>query len=124
MYCPKCQSLNEENVQFCRICGSNLHYQQVENQSNDVSSTLLVVFIAIAFVCQIAQFAIQSLVPNWYSSPIKHVLGCLWIVNSISWILPALAIKNKVLKIVGIILVSLLVIYHLYSSIEFMMRGY
>jgi hypothetical protein len=125
MYCPKCQSQNEESAQFCRTCGANLRYPQVENQSNDVSSTLLLVYILIAFFATVIQLVIQrALSISCWESPWKYVMGLIWIISNISFILPALAIKNKSLKIIGIIFAAILVIYHAYGNIEFLMRSY
>jgi hypothetical protein len=122
MYCPKCQSQNEETAKFCRNCGSNLHYSQEVNNSKDTSSLLLFVFILITLISEIAQFAIQKLIDNWYESPAKYVQGSLWLLQYVSFILPAIAIKNKTLKIIGIILVLMLIIYWGYSNIKFMIN--
>jgi hypothetical protein len=122
MYCPKCQSQNEETAQFCRNCGSNLRYSQEVSNNNDTSSLLLLVFILITLILNIANFAIEKLVDNWYEGATRYVHGSLWLLGNISYILPALAIKNKTLKIIGIILVSMLIIYWGYSNIEFMVR--
>ena len=122
MYCQKCQTQNEESAQFCRNCGANLRYTQEQKQENDVSSTLLVVFIIIAFICQLANFAITKFVYDWYFGGTKFVVGCIWLIQGISFILPALSIKNKSLKIIGIIFASLMIIYSLYSNISFLIR--
>jgi uncharacterized membrane protein YvbJ len=34
VYCPKCQSQNEEGAQFCKNCGTNLCFQQEQKTDN------------------------------------------------------------------------------------------
>jgi len=123
MYCPNCQSQNEENAQFCRNCGSNLWYTPDLKQDNDV---LLLVYILIAFFAAVVQFVIQRVFSISYfgKSPWIYVMGLIWIISNISLILPALAIKNKSLKIIGIIFAAIIIIYHAYGNIEFMFNNF
>jgi predicted amidophosphoribosyltransferase len=124
MYCPKCQSQNEENAQFCRNCGTNLHTPQVETKEDNTSSTLLFMYIAIMAISVLAQFEIQNLVDNWYEGVWKYVQGTLWLIQNLIFILIPLSIKNKALKIIGIVIAAILIIYWGYSNVEFMTRGY
>ena len=119
MYCLKCQAQNEESAHFCTNCGENLWYKHDVKSGNDISSTLLIIFVIIVFISNIIQSAIQ-LIPDWYSSPVKYVAGCFWILQSISFLLPALAIKDNTMKIIGIILASLSIVYSLYKHIMFL----
>jgi hypothetical protein len=123
MYCPNCQSQNKENAQFCRNCGSNLWYTPDLKQDNDV---LLLVYILIAFFAAVVQFVIQRIFSISYfgKSPWIYVMGLIWIISNISLILPALAIKNKSLKIIGIIFAAIIIIYHIYGNIEFMFNNF
>ena len=91
-----------------------------ENTNSKLSDTFLIVFISIAFVCAIAQFAIQKLVDNWYESPTKYIQGSLWLLQNLSFILIPLSMKNKNLKIVGLIITVIMVIYWVYTNVEFM----
>jgi len=118
MYCPSCQSQNEKNAQFCKNCGTKLFYAQEQNPDSNVSSVILIVWIGIVFFVGIISAAIQSLVDEWYAVPTKYVMICLNIIANVSHILPALAIRNKTLKIIGIVLVSIIVIYWVYRQIE------
>jgi hypothetical protein len=125
MYCQKCQTQNEESAQFCRNCGANLRYTQTETKTgNDVSSTLLLVYILITFFAAVVQLVIQRVfsIPYWEGGW-KYVMGLIWLISNISLILPALAIKNKSLKIIGIIFAAIVIIYHVYGNIEFLLRG-
>jgi predicted acyltransferase len=122
MNCPKCQTQNEENAQFCRNCGTNLHQVLMSNSDNKSSDILLIVFIIVALILNIAQFSIQKFVTDWYQSPTKYIQGGFWILQNLSFLLIAIAIKNKPLKITGIILTVLLISYWLFTNIQFMLR--
>ncbi len=111
MYCPKCQSQNEENAQFCRNCGTNLYAPQVEAKSDNTSSTLLFVYIAIMAISVLAQFAIQKFVGYWYEGVWRYVQGTLWLIQNLTFILIPLSIKNKTLKIIGLVIAAVLIIY-------------
>jgi hypothetical protein len=91
---------------------------QKERSNNDVSSILLIVFIIITFVTNVSIALIQSSVDNWYNmKTVTVVLLCLQILRNVSYILPALAIKNKIYKIIGVALSSIMVVYLLCSPI-------
>jgi len=93
-----------------------------ENTNSKLSDTFLIVFISIGFVCAIAEFAIQKLVDNWYESPTKYIYSSLWLLRNLSFILIPLSIKNKTIKIIGIIITAIMVIYWVYTNVEFMMK--
>ena len=118
MYCPTCQSPNEKNAQFCKSCGTKLYHPQHEQtSSNGGADKLLIIFFVVAFIVIIAQSAINIFFDGWRDLPIKYFYYALNILLNISFVLPALAIKNKTLKIIGIILASLLIITKVYGSI-------
>lgn len=123
MNCLRCNTENEEGVKFCKNCGMNMTYTpSKENTNSKLSDTFLIVFISIAFVCAIAQFAIQKLVDNWYESPAKYIQFSLWLLQNLSFIIIPLSIKNKTIKIIGIIISAIMVIYWVYTNVEFMMK--
>ena len=123
MYCPKCQAENEDSARFCRNCGIKLHYtQEVLKAKTDVSSKLIITTIIIVFICSLAQFLIHEMVSNWYNLPVKYIAGILIILTNLSLILLVLAIKNKTLKIIGIVIASILIIYWVYNMVVFMIR--
>jgi hypothetical protein len=123
MNCLRCNTPNEEGAKFCRNCGMDLSYTpSKENANSKYADTLLIIFICIAFISAIAQFAIQKLVDNWYESPTIYIQGSLWILQNLSFILIPLSMKNKNLKIVGIIITVIMVIYWVYTNVEFMTR--
>lgn len=113
MNCPKCQTQNEGGAQFCRNCGTNLHYTQGIQQKKDISSILLVTYIIIVLVTVLAQDAIKGLDAEYYKAPTIYFYAAISIVRNISYILPALAIKNKTMRVVGIIMASILIVIQL-----------
>ena len=85
----------------------------------DTSSILLITFVVVTFITSIGSAAIQSFTDNWHrEKTLIVILVCLQILRTVSYILPALAIKNKTYKIIGIILSSIMVIYLLISPLK------
>ncbi|WP_294083815.1 hypothetical protein [Proteiniphilum sp. UBA5384] len=87
-----------------------------KNSKYDRSSVLLIVFIGVLFITSITIMMLQTFVDNWYDKKaIATILLILSILRNISYILPALAIKSKNLKIAGIIVASILILCLLIS---------
>ena len=85
----------------------------------DTSSILLITFVVVTFITSIGSAAIQNFTDNWHrEKTLIVILVCLQILRTVSYILPALAIKNKTYKIIGIILSSIMVIYLLISPLK------
>jgi len=85
----------------------------------DSSSILLIIFIAITFTTSIIISTIQTFTDNWFEGKIVIVvLTCLQILRIMSYILPALAIKNKTCKIIGVTLSVIMVVYLLISPLK------
>ena len=91
-----------------------------ENSNSTSSDKLLITYLCIAFFVFISGFAIDKLVDNPYEGPIKYVRSSLWILSNLSMILIPLSIKNKSLKIIGLILTIIMAIYWTYGNVEFM----
>ena len=122
MYCPTCQSANEKNALFCKSCGTKLYHSQQETISpnnetisrNGVSDKLLIIYCIAIFIGPIAIFAINRLINKWYDGPAYYFFYFLFLLPFIASILPALAIKNKKLKAIAVILASLAIISGVY----------
>lgn len=123
MNCLRCNIENEEGAKFCKNCGMDVTFTPSNENTNSKSSdTFLIVFIAIAFVSAIAQFAIEKLVDNWYESPTKYIQASFWLLQNLSFILIPLSIKNKALKIIAFIITVIMVAYWVYTNVQFMIR--
>lgn len=87
-----------------------------KNSKYDRSSILLIVFMEVLFITSITIMALQTFVDNWYAKKtIVTILLILSILRNISYILPALAIKNKNLRVVGVIIALILILSLLIS---------
>ena len=98
---------------------------QEENiKSNvDVSTILLISFVFVIFITNIGIATIQGFVKNWYEiKTITVIITCFHILRTVSYLLPAFAIKNKTYKIIGIILSSIMVAYMVCSPIMTMLQ--
>lgn len=116
MNCSKCPTQNEDNANYCKNCGTNL-YAIAEPRSGKVNTdNLLLIYILVAVIAAVAEFSIRQVVPNWYDSPVKYLQGSFWILQNLSFILIPFAIKNQTLKIIGLSISCLIVLYWLYQN--------
>ena len=122
MNCLRCNTPNEAGAKFCRNCGTNLHTTFQANANNKTSDILLIIFVIIAFITTAVQFLIEKLADNWYESPTKYYYGALWILQNLCFILIPLAIKDKSIKIIGLIITMIIVAFWVYSSFDFIMN--
>lgn len=120
MNCPKCQTENEANVQFCRRCGWNMH-MEISTEKPNNRDMLLAVFLVIAFVSTFFQFLMQQFVSDWHEAPMKYVQGAFWLLQNVSFLLVALAIKNKSLRTLAIAVATILVCYWVYLNLQFLL---
>ena len=94
-----------------------------EKAKIDLSSILLLVFVVILFVTSISISSILNFVHNWNNvHALTIILTLLQILRTVSFILPALAIKDKNYKIIGVILSSIVVVYLLISPLNFLFQ--
>lgn len=121
MYCQKCQTQNGESAQFCKNCGTNLHYTQEFKGKNDMSNILLIAYIIGVLILDLTQIALRELFDVWHDEQMKYVYIAVTMLRNIVFVLPALAIKDKTLKIIGIVVASLLIAYWWYSNIVFLL---
>ena len=122
MNCLRCNTENEERAKFCKNCGMDMTYTPSNENSNSTSSDkLLITFLCIVFFVFISAFAIEKLVEDWYEGPFKYVGSSLLLLRNLSMILIPLSIKNKTLKVIGLIMTIIIVIYWVYGNVEYMM---
>lgn len=117
MNCLRCNTPNEEGAKFCKNCGMDMNYTPSNENTNSTSSDkLLITYLCISFFAFISGFAIDKLVEDSYSDSTRYIQYTLWMVMNLSMILIPLSIKNKSLKIVGLILTLIMVIYWSYNN--------
>lgn len=126
MKCPKCNYENEENAMFCLRCGSPMH--QVENKEKDASSIILFIWAVCMFLCILSTSIITSIIPrfndcftNNKALLIIYFYYGISIFQDLLYLVPAFAIKNMFLKIIGIIVMTIAVIWRIYNTISFLL---
>jgi hypothetical protein len=122
MICPKCNHENEDDAMFCRHCGSSMN--PVPEKESNTSSILIFVWIIAVGVLSVITTLYTEFVGNWYEGISKMIYIGIQIIHNFVMILPAFAIKNKTLKIIGIILMAGLVIWWVFSNIQWALSDY
>ena len=122
MNCHRCLTQNDENARFCKNCGTDMHHFQETTTNSKTPDLLILLFLIIMFVCDIARFAIQTLVTNWYEGTSKYIIIGLNLIGGIAVILAGISIRNKTSKIFGIIIASLYILYIIYANISWLIR--
>lgn len=82
------------------------------------SSILLIIFIGVLFITSISIIAIQTFIDDWFAKrTVKIIMLTLSILRNISYILPVLAIRDRKLKVAGIVAASILILCLLISPV-------
>lgn len=117
MKCPKCNRENEESAMYCRYCGSSMYPKT--NKEPDSSSILILIWIVAICVCHIAEYLYTKFIDDWYEGSNRIIYFAILIVHNLVTLLPAFAIKNKIFKIIGVILMSILVLWWVVQNVMF-----
>lgn len=111
MNCLYCNKENENGAKFCKHCGIDMNYKpETEDKNKKLSDILLFVFIVTAFICQVARYII---IKCFDFSSVEYLWTGLNIIGIFSYVLIPLSIKDKTLKIVGIVIISIFIIMKL-----------
>lgn len=114
MNCPKCNRENEEYATYCRCCGSPM--QPVKNEESNISNIFLIIWcigFSIVWIIQAIVFYLNI----GYDTKIYIYNGCC-ITQCLLNLFPVFAIKNKILKIICIIIMSILCIWDIIRVIQ------
>ena len=124
MNCPKCKQENAMGAPYCKHCGSNLRQSSIA--TFDQSSLFIGIYILITIGATLMNIILpilgDSLGLEWRSIHTLMSLGR--ILRNISFILLPLAIKNMLLKIIGIVISIPLILYWLYDNFQVIIRIY
>jgi len=94
----------------------NIHLDKgTEKRKIDVFLFITIIFW---FFSDFSMFIISKLVPNWYNTPAKYYQITINIIFSLIPIIFALSIRDKVLRIIALILGGITSIYILYINIS------
>ena len=120
MICPKCHCQSPDGAHYCSRCGAPVSVQAKGRM--DLSSILLIAWVVLVFLLSIAVFLYTKFVDGWYrETTTRAVYAGLLIAQDLTHILPAIAIKNLILKIVGIVIVAATIIWWVAQNVIFVM---
>lgn len=119
MICRKCNCQNEDSALYCQHCGSPMRHSA--NKGVDVSSILILIWIVLTAVANIAIWVITHNVYMWYMGPAKIIVYGIYVFENLLMFLPALAIKNLTLKIIGTVITAIGVLWYVYNNIHTML---
>jgi predicted nucleic acid-binding Zn ribbon protein len=108
-YCSFCGAEIFDKAVQCVKCGSSL--EKAHDKSRKEADIFLILFALIFCSTVVIQFIISKITTNWFGSVIDNFSRLLTISRNLSFILPAFAIHNKVLKIIGIIILGAPILY-------------
>jgi hypothetical protein len=124
MNCPKCKQENAMGTLYCKHCGSNLLQSSIA--TFDQSS----LFIGIYILITIGFTLIDAILPILSDSlglelrSIHTLMSLGNILGNISFILLPLAIKDRLLKIIGIVVSIPFILYWVYTNFQHIIRIY
>lgn len=117
MICKNCHYENPDNAAYCSRCGSALG--NVKKTGTDMSSILLIVWIACIVVISLISYVFHH---NFYNSggdKTSMIISCaINVIHNFTLVLPAIAIKHKTLRAIGISVTVLLAIWFIWQNIE------
>lgn len=116
--CPKCNHENEAGALFCRNCGSSMTPVQKQSKGTDRASALLFAWVILVVFLSLSLNFYTKFVDNWFEEG-RTGYGLLLILNNIITIMPVLAIKNKPMKIIGLIAMTLMILWWTYNTVDF-----
>ena len=122
MKCPKCNHENEDGAMFCRHCGSSMN--PVPQKESNTSSIIILIWIVASIVLSLTNHLYGIFIPNWYEGGAMIGKVAIIILDNSLFILPALTIKNKTIKIIGIILSILYILWWIATNIIWALETY
>jgi hypothetical protein len=88
-----------------------------QNGDSTVSDMLVFIVIAYMLFYSIVTLLLNKLYPGWYNSAVRYVYFSLNIIWAGGPVILGIALRNKILKIIGIIMGGLYAIYIITSNI-------
>lgn len=121
MKCPKCNRENEESAMYCRYCGSSMFPKT--NKESDSSGILILIWIVAIGVVSFAEYLYPKFIDDWYEGTNRIIYSAMAIAHNLIMLIPVFAIKNKTFKIIGVILMSISVLWWVVSNVMFAIEG-
>jgi hypothetical protein len=123
MNCLLCKSPNPAGLKFCKNCGMDLDITLEPSKENKSTDKLLFTFIIIAFFSGVVQVILRRYNSIGLEGNAKYIQAGLWILQNLSFLLIPICIKDKNLKTIGLIAMSIIVMYWVYNNIDFLIRS-
>lgn len=121
MLCPNCFQENDGDALFCKCCGSRLVKQK--STSKDLPSILLLVWAIIFIVTAGVQILLTTCINNWSLSSWRTFFLIVCIIQNASNILPAITVKNPVMRLAAIVMVAIPTICYICSNLFSIITG-
>lgn len=126
MKCPKCNSEIEAGSKFCNHCGTNIQarieqMKRKENRKDFLSSTLLLIWAIVVFVCVVVNAIITKTTDMWIN-PWRTVYTIIAVIQNLACLLIPFAVKKVSYKVVVFVLAGLFVSYWIIMNIKFMIN--
>ena len=122
MICLQCNIENSASAKFCKSCGTSLKASiDTASSSNPKADRFIIIGISIGFVASCIQILIWNVLKlpssnSWSNGDTTHYFQAIGIMNLVGGILIPLALKNSILKILGVLLVLIPGFYYIISS--------
>ncbi len=142
MNCPFCHTPNIEEAENCKNCELKLSYatsypksaihpsqkfaaHSARSTIKDFSDSILLAFILFTLFKTLAQYTLRTFfLSSSMIDSTQLILGVLWLLGSLSFLLIPLAIKDHSKKTIGLIFTALLVIYWSYTNLSYLFSLY
>ncbi len=108
MNCLRCNTQNEEVAKFCKNCGMDMSYTpSIKNTNSKSSDTFLIIYISTFLFIEASDFVFSRMLGLY------NIYYFIFILKFLSLILIPLAIKNKTMKIIGIIIAIINIVFQI-----------
>ncbi len=91
---------------------------QGQNTGNTTSDILIFIVIAYMLLDALLMFLLNTFYPRWYDSKVRYAYFALNVIWAAGPVILGIAVRNKILKIIGIIMGGLYGIYIIASNIS------
>jgi len=115
--CPKCNFQNDPSAKFCISCGSELKTQANVNQNSITNDSLILIFVGLHILIELILFIAKKAEYNWFEKPSVYFLFGIFLISILSVILLPFSIKNRTLKLMGLILSIIYIAFSAYDRV-------
>ena len=135
MTCSNCgYTNNPHGAAFCMQCGTNQpkaaanpvvipspSTQAVQSTSNEKNKDVLIlVGIGLMLMVSIVEFIIQTVKPDWYTTPFKYVFFGLNLISGAAPLLFSFAVREHTLRIIAVIAAVMFFLRVVYGNVSWM----